>query len=653
MSTLRTSNKSHPSTGFYRPDIDGIRAIAVCLVIASHLQDRFVRGGFIGVDVFFVISGFLISSILLREFELGRFSIAGFYERRIRRILPALIAVLVFTSAVAWLQFFPLDLIDYARSLIGATLSVSNIYFLTQSGYFAPYASRRPLLHTWSLGVEEQFYLLFPLLLLLIYRYGKRWLTHAIIALAVISFLASAILVFSFPNATFYLAPLRAWELLMGTIVAMLGHFPVGKWLRHAAGIVGLLMIFVAALLYTKFTPFPGATALVPCAGTALLLVGGMERDGLTYRLLSLKPLVLIGLMSYSLYLWHWPIISLRNNEFKEPMTLSIHAAQALVLVEIFVVGALSWRFIETPFRKGLSIARRPLFAYAAVASMVLVAFGVFVLTQGGIPSRFSPESRRLASYVLYGGDHAAYRANHCFIAPEEGGTFEERFDKTMCLPRSSKPTYLIAGSSHAAHLWIGLSTVFTDINWQQITSAGCRPTIGDNPGELVSCTQMRKFLFKDYLPTHSIDGIVLSAEWIPRTDDVALGKTLDYLALRHIKIFVVGPVVEYDDPLPQLLAMEVRKGDARGSGISSHLMPEPLQADVTLSHFVSRYSGVTYISLLNTLCPNHVCYVYTKEGIPIQSDTAHFTRAGSTFVAERLKQSGLFNRQYIGERAQ
>ncbi len=435
----------------YRPDIDGLRAVAVLLVVAYHTGIAKCHGGFIGVDVFFVISGFLISSVILAEISAGKFSIFAFYERRIRRIFPALMVMMFLTSFLAWKYFLPTELIDYAKSLLAATFSVSNIYFWRQSGYFDAPAALKPLLHTWSLAVEEQFYIVFPLFLVLIRKLFPARLRTAVLAFAAVSMLISAYGAFHNPVSTFYLLHTRAWELLLGTIISLkvLPSIVSPVW-RNVASATGLGMIIVSGFLYTSATPFPGIAALAPCVGSALIISAGESGTSFVGRLLSLKPVVFIGLISYSLYLWHWPIIVFQGVGTILISGVSERAVKLSILVASLVAATISWKFVEVPFRAGrLKLTGAAVFRAAFAAAFVLAALGGAALAFRGFPSRYSPEAVRVAAYMDV---RAPYREGTCFITSSDK---IQDFDAGTCLRDDPvKKNYLLIGDSHAAQLW-------------------------------------------------------------------------------------------------------------------------------------------------------------------------------------------------------
>ena len=457
----------------YRSDIDGLRAVAVLLVFAFHLQAFKIMGGFIGVDVFFVISGFLISSVILRDIQESRFSLTAFYERRIRRIIPALVVMMFVTTVFCAFYQLPAQLEDTAKSLLAATFSFSNIYFLVTTNYFSN-SDAKPFLPTWSLAVEEQFYIFFPLFLLLIRRFFPSRLKTAVISVAALSFFVSVWSVFAFPAATFYLPFSRAWELLLGTILA-LDVFPriESALARNLTAAAGLASILACAYLYSDKVPFPGLAALAPCLGAAFIIAAGETGTSAVGRLLSLKPVVFIGLISYSLYLWHVPLILFQRVTLLQiPRAPNQIQKGATVLVAI-MLATLSWKFVETPFRKGRWLLRgNAAFRFAGISAAVLTAMGLLLLALHGLPSRYSPQQLALVSNI----DNAfSAREGTCFI--ESGVSKARHLDAEDCLRQDpSRKNYLLIGDSHAAHLWSGLQKVFPGINFLQATASNCAP---------------------------------------------------------------------------------------------------------------------------------------------------------------------------------
>ncbi len=396
----------------YRRDIDGLRALAVVPVVLFHAGVPGFSGGFVGVDVFFVISGYLITLLIAREITEGSFTIAGFYERRVRRIIPALFAVLLVSTVLATRLFLPDQLRDFSKSLVATVLFSSNVFFWREAGYFAAPAAEKPLLHTWSLAVEEQFYIAFPIALLIIHKWlGQRWVAWLAPA-ALASFALSVWGVIHAPGATFYLAPTRAWELLIGALLA-LGAIPRPKrrYAIELGAIVGLALIAWAVFGLSRETPFPGLNALYPCVGAALLLHAGEAsfaglRDRACWRH---RPLVAIGLISYSLYLWHWPLLVFAQYVRVFELTL----AERLVVVCIAgLAAALSWRFVERPFRsRSGSITRKQLATATAMCAAILVGAGFANYVLSSRSTRLPAEVARIASYAEF-ANRGARRAS-------------------------------------------------------------------------------------------------------------------------------------------------------------------------------------------------------------------------------------------------
>jgi peptidoglycan/LPS O-acetylase OafA/YrhL len=331
----------------YQPEVDGLRALAVVPVVLFHARVPGFGGGYVGVDVFFVISGYLITGILTEDLNAGRFSIFNFYERRVRRIIPALMAVILATLIAGAALLLPYQLADLAHSAVNAVGFTSNIWFWRQTGYFAGATGLQPLIHTWSLAVEEQFYVLFPIGLYLLHRF--RLLKIGVAVILALSLVAASILVFRMPAATFYLLPTRAWELMLGALLAVgtvsaVQSQRAREWLAFA----GLAMILVPVAVYTERTLFPGLAAVPPCLGAFLIILAGRSGRTVVTDALSGTIPVRIGLISYSLYLWHWPILVFaRQWSIVEPGPWAIIACIALS----FLAAWASWRFVEKPFR--------------------------------------------------------------------------------------------------------------------------------------------------------------------------------------------------------------------------------------------------------------------------------------------------------------
>ena len=396
----------------YRPDIDGLRAVAMAIVVWFHARLGGLSGGFVGVDVFFVISGFLIASIIQREMQAGTFTLAGFYERRCRRILPALLLVTAATLAAGCFLLTPADLLALGKAAVATVAFHSNFHFARTAGYFMPASETLPLLHTWSLGVEEQFYVVAPLLLLALGGRWRRWRTAVFSGLLALSLGLAVRSAFTREAAAFYLPHLRAYELMLGMALA-LGLLPALRQpaARTIAAVVGIAMIGYAAVMFSGETPMPGWAALIPCLGTALIIHSGSGHSGsghsggghagsepatLVHRLLAVRPLVYVGLVSYALYLWHWPLLAFA--EYEWPGAVSLPLRLALVALA-FALAVATYHWLETPVRARSGwLGQGRVFAGAAVATLALLAAGQWLVAAGGWPGRLPPEARRIAA---------------------------------------------------------------------------------------------------------------------------------------------------------------------------------------------------------------------------------------------------------------
>ncbi len=637
--TLPPGVPSRPGRPAYRKDIDGLRAVAVLSVMAFHMGLSGCLGGFVGVDVFFVISGYLISAIIVSDLSSGRFSIAAFYERRIRRIFPALFAMLMLFSACTLFTFFRVEMVEYAKSLLAAATSVSNFFFWQHSGYFDS-PNSYPLLHTWSLAVEEQFYLCFPLLLLLIDKVFPGRMRATIIALSVLSFASSVVFVSLNPVTAFYMPYTRAWELLLGTLLAT-GNFPRlrAAWQRNLASFTGLACILTACLVYRPTTPFPGWSALLPCIGSVLVIQAGQDGDSLVSRCLSWRPLVFIGLISYSLYLWHWPIILLHKSGILLPMTamppklvsrIEPRHFDDIIEVSLSLLAAvLSWKFIEQPFRVGrLRWSGKRLFAFAAAVVILCVAFSASAIYTGGFPGRMPAAAERIASYH---SPQEPFRRGSCFITPEYS---MKDYDYQKCLHLDpEKKNYLLVGDSHSAALWPGLSQGLVSANVMQASVAACRPFV--SPQGTADCRTMTSYIFQTFIPQHPVDGIYLHNRWESQ-DIPGLTETILWAKQNHIPVVLFGPVPEYDAPLSRLLAYSIAWKDP--SYPAEHRISEPEIMDAKLQALATKLN-VHYISLYKALCGKEHCveYVDASHQTPIMGDSNHFTESGSVYAVRRV----------------
>jgi peptidoglycan/LPS O-acetylase OafA/YrhL len=484
----------------YRAEIDGLRAIAVLAVIFYHAGYASFSGGYVGVDVFFVISGYLITSIIFLEINKGSFSLVNFYERRARRILPALYFVMLVCIPFSWEMFYPNDMQDFSKSLVAVSLFSSNILFWKESGYFDIAAELKPLLHTWSLAIEEQYYIVFPLVTLILWKRGIKFFLSILSIFTISSFLLALFLVNKSPVAAFYLLPTRAWEIAIGAITFIIGNQITSfsrLVVRETLSIIGLTLIIVAVFTFDKQVPFPSFYTLVPVLGSALLIFF-TNADTFIGKFLGSKILVKIGILSYSAYLWHQPLFSFAKQAHLE----SLYLNPFLILIT-FIVAFFSWKFIEQPFRNTNKINSKVFFRLSLFVGFVLVFFGMLgVYTNGFAKQRFSDlELKKLSSFERSHLDPCQF---------EDCG-----------LINAKESDWLLLGDSNAYHFSVPLKEVI-ELKGDKLfmlSKAGCAPVLGyirkdysdfQNKECSTHYQKVRNYL----LDPNSPDNIIISAAW-------------------------------------------------------------------------------------------------------------------------------------------
>ena len=624
----------------YRADIDVLRAVAVLSVLCFHWHVPPFFGGFVGVDVFFVISGFLITQAIANEVIAGHFSFVRFYERRVRRIFPALYVVIAVTCVAAWFLLLPPQMTELANSITAVTVFSSNILFWHEADYFDGPAALKPLLHTWSLSVEEQFYLVFPSLMLLIMRRSatSREVRNAATALMVIgigSFAYNVWQVAAQPSSAFYLSPGRAWEFLVGSILAM-RCIPTmkGRTVQFFGATLGIIMILYAAIMFRPHTPFPGVAALLPCLGTAICIWANTGRVPGRIELKLTPVAELYGKISYSLYLWHWPAWVLAKLWLRPEADFAA-STKFVMFVLTTAVSCASYKIVEQPFRNRMVFGRTALLASAGAASVLLSVFGVGAWASNGFSSRVSPEIAALAGYAAYSRS-VPYRENICFLQPSQR---IEEFNVKECLSsRSDMRNVLLIGDSLAAAYLPGIrrATSETEINILQANSAACQPFWDLKQAHLLNCDAMNR-LVRGYLHSNPPAVAIISANW--RYYSQYLGYER-FMALLHATIdditpnsdvILLGPSIEYEEPLPQLLASAA----LRGTNLShppKWVKPAVFELDNKMRADFATTSKLTYVSLLDANCPDQSCPILVGD-IPLEWDSIHLTVAGSEKV--------------------
>ncbi len=626
----------------YREDIDWLRAIAVLAVVAFHFEAPAVFGGFVGVDIFFVISGYLITGIIRSEVESGTFSFTQFYERRVRRLLPALYAMVALTAIPSFHYLLTSERQEFFRSVAAVVTFTSNFFFWFQTGYFDHAAVEKPLLHTWSLAVEEQFYLALPLLLWALARAarGRRIVPPtALGALALASFALCVWLMNTDRSANaFFMSPPRAWEFLIGGIIAIPG-FPV---LRNAlaqqiARGVALVLIAIPIFSLRQGPGFPGFNALTPCVGAAMFIWSGIGVPTLKRGPYSpLHVARFFGQISYSLYLWHWPLFTFARFS-KSSLVLDAGDKIALFALTV-VISYLSWRFVEQPFRqKSLAPTRRAALRFAGITSVVLLAGSAGGIVLSRTPSDADRVALQLESYNTY-NYQPLYRYGSCF-APVNGV-----FDDACLALATGKTNVLLWGDSLAAHYFHGLRET-TDpqlVNILQATQAACMPTLNAAAQGNASCrgfaTQMEAFV-GDRKP----DLVILSADWLeysrpPRFDGMIadLRQTISKLNGLGIPVVLLGPAVQFKARLPSMLTRaHLRQVDPRPEDF---VLADIFSLDQQMKAALPAHEKFSYISVVDAVCPERQCPLTIDGGIPLAWDHAHLTAEGSVYVMERVE---------------
>ena len=460
----------------YRAEIDGLRALAVIPVILFHAGFEWFSGGYVGVDVFFVISGYLITTIIISEINNETFSIINFYERRARRILPALFFVILACLPFAWLWLIPSDFKDFGQSLVAVSTFTSNIFFWFESGYFDRAAEVKPLLHTWSLAVEEQYYLLFPILLVLLWRLGVKWILFLLVIIFVASLSLAQWGATNQPVATFYLLTTRGWELLLGAFVAFYlyyNNYFQSFMVNQTLSLLGLFLIVYSIIVFDESTPFPGLYTLVPTSGTALLIIAAVPNT-LSNKLLSFSPMVSLGLISYSAYLWHQPILAFARHRLLGELSDTLLIVLCLCAI---VCAYISWRWIEKPFRKKGKIGRKAIFVGAVTSILGFTSIGLLIHVNNGIAMRFTPEVSVLDSIRV-----TPIRSTRACETMLSTGSDESILQNCSIGTQNQKPSFVVIGDSHARALIPAFDEYAKTIGMSglNLSHSSCFPSFSD-----------------------------------------------------------------------------------------------------------------------------------------------------------------------------
>ena len=615
----------------YQPEIDGLRALAVLPVILFHAGISAFSGGFVGVDIFFVISGYLITGIIAADLDRGTFTIANFYQRRVRRILPALFVVILASLIAGLLLFLPEQLTRLAQSALSAIGFASNIWLWAHAGYFMGDSRMFPLLHTWSLSLEEQFYIFFPPLMMAIARWKLPRLA-IVLALLAGSLALAAVGAYAKPSATFYFLPTRAWELMLGAAIALgVVRTVTSAIAREAMGWAGIALLVVPVLTYSDRTVFPGLAAIPPCIGAAMLIVAGRDGGCQVTNLLASRPMVGIGLISYSLYLWHWPLFV-----FARQVTLEVDLAApviAMCIAASFVLAIATWQWVERPFRDRQRMTGRRLMMWVGGGALAIV--GVAVAAGDGMPGRMTPETLRLAAAKQSGSTLTeACNARSADAAPCRLGA------------AAQAPSFAVWGDSHAG----ALGEAFDAIG-RRHGRAGLLYPFGGCPGlidpttekilrtDASICRARSRWVLNALLADRAIRDVVLVDYWQaydaePQAFADSLKQTVAALRQGGKQVTIIAgiPAPGFDQPWGLAMANEFG------------LRPPEAEDDFAPSanmRAIGQQSGVRLIDLSTALCPDRPCSRMIGNR-PMFSDSNHLSReAVVTIVSPALQQAG------------
>ena len=554
----------------FRADIEGLRALAIVPVVLYHAYKASAPGGFIGVDVFFVISGYLITGIIVSELKSGEFSLSKFYKRRVSRIFPALFFMLLVTCMLAPITLAPAALAEFGRTLAATVLFSSNWQFMQLSNYFDIAANLKPLLHTWSLAVEEQFYVVFPLFLIAVFRWSRGRLLHWLVALTVLALFKSLWAFHRAPLAAFYLAPNRAIELLIGALPAVYALPRLRpRWRRELATGTGLLLILGCVIGYDDMTPFPGWHALVPCVGAALIIYGGRDGESTVRSMLTYAPVRYIGVISYALYLWHWPLLVFaRHLELGDPSGEVVMGAVAAA----FLLAAFSARFIERPFRRAAPTARAPVvFAVGAACVAGAAALGVATVLSHGLPQRFSAPALTMFEF----SSHFNPRRPQCHGSRSAPIRYE---DACRYGAAGAVPSMAVWGDSYGAELAMGLGEAAAARGEAvlQLTSSACPPALGYSPRFEPDCGAYTEATLHHVIADDRISEVVLVANYQQYLGEnwpsltAGLGRTISALQVAGKRVTLQAPVPNFHYPVP----------DALGEMVFRHRAPSAYGVD-------------------------------------------------------------------------
>ena len=630
----------------YRREIDGLRAIAVVPVILYHAGFTIFSGGFIGVDIFFVISGFLITSIIQDEINQKKFSIINFYERRARRILPALFFMEIFAWLLAFLWFNPDYFREFSQSLVAVSLFSSNLFFYLKGGYFTSDSDLIPLLHTWTIAVEEQYYVFFPLLLMLFSKTSTKYLLGTVFILTTVSLFYAQTLVTSNAKFAYLMLPTRFWELAMGAMVAI--HFrqelplKTNKYFSEALSLIGILCIGYSIFVFDKETLYPSYYTLLPTVGTALIIIYA-SKTNYVGKLLGTKFLVGIGLISYSAYLWHQPLFVVTRHRLIEDPEPIIYL---LLSVASLVIGYISWKFIEAPFRNKKKVSRKVIFIFSIAGSSLFILLGLGGHITQGLPARFTDEL-----------NHLSIRRHHLVTTNSITCKLQgNEFNLNGCTKgdKNVTPRVALLGDSHAASLVNSLDTLLQDqeISFLPLAKVGCifnLVNIQKAGAKLNSCSSYQSAIFEQVIAKDLIDVYIVYV----RVDRFTIYSKEKFQELfnQHIysvkklietgkKIIIVYPTPVYTKDIPDYMWKNAKFYNNQKPSIQEPTADFRERVNTYYSQYDQLVGNNIYrIKTIDVLCggtSENLCNTELK-GKPLYFDKDHLSNFGANLVNDKI----------------
>ncbi|OJF68809.1 hypothetical protein BK026_08405 [Alteromonas sp. V450] len=606
-----------------RLDIQGLRAIAVLSVVIFHIQPKALPGGYLGVDIFFVISGYLIIGQLWRALSRNSFSFSAFYSSRFKRLLPAYIVVAAVTSILSYIYLLPGEYANYSYSLVASLLYSSNFWFYSQSGYFSSALEFAPLLHTWSLSVEEQFYVVFPIFLMLLTKMNLRIaaIIASLILLGVASFLLSEWLLYKDSALSFFASPTRFWQFIAGGLLAITGVKCYSTWKANLIVSLSLACMAICFVSYNKYTLFPGINAL-PITLATVGIIYAHVKAGFLHAVLANRVCQFIGNISYSLYLWHWPVIVFFKLQFLDHYT---YTDMTVVFTVSLVLAIATYYFIEVPFRKvNISNYQKRYLAGSALISAILAFFILL-----SIPIQNAPFPKKTVYLEgILNTPMNDYRHGICFLSSRFNDV--SFFDEKQCLAyKENSYNILLIGDSHAGHWYAALAKQAPDnYTISQITASGCKTVLPlKGAGR---CTKLLHWAINDVIPKGHFNEVIMASRW--KLKDTSIVKPfIEQIKPFTDRVTVMGPVVEYKYSLPWLLAKYPEEDVKYFSKFNR-------QAEVnTKLQAVVESTGARFYPIIYKMCSDRDKCNHYVDNTPIQFDYGHLTQEGAEFLLTEI----------------